>query len=591
MASRKSSITAELKLAGKAQFKSGLNEAGRDARVFGRDLNNISGKGIGGLGRQFSGARSAIIGLTGATAAAAVGVKSVFEAASTQEGLMRGLAAASDGVRSVESQFERLRIKAMESGVSINEMAQAFMQLRGAAVSSDDAEKAASAVANALNRVNRGADFGAVMANLVQITSRTTGLGDEIKETANYLPQIRSLSKLKFGTDTGEGLNKAGVTGRQWVNGIVEELAKYEKATGGAKAATKTFASAWDQLKVTAGQLVIEPITKAIVNLTDKLEEVRQDGPMLLNPDAKPKEVLTKAQLDEKKIKAAEELQKLEDARAESVKETFAKEIEIAEAEANLAEAKTQNSDAAVLAASQELAILKEKMAVMVASNATDAEAVEFIKQRIALEQSADNITRDAERSKAQAADSRELALLEAKAGGASSRKLNKIEKNNRLATEEDRLIKDGATPEQAKETASRRIEAEDRIKQDEDRASMGLRPRIRGAGRGKEKSESGLGSERYTGLINETTAFKGLDSYDEMQPDPAAIEAKKEAMRTIKGAGHKEPKQKGDAPASSGVGGDVAKLITAMQSVEKAVRDIGPSRNDKAKPISTTAR
>ena len=577
MASRKSSITAELKLAGKAQFKSGLNEAGRDARAFGRDLEKIGGKGIGGLGRQFGVARSAIIGLTAATAGAAVGVKSVFEAASNQEQLMRGLAATSDGVRSVESQFERLRIKAMESGVSVNEMAQAFTQLRGAAVGSEDAEKTAAAVANALNRVGRGADFGAVMQNLVQITSRTTGLGDEIKETANYLPQIRAISKLRFGSDTGEGLNKAGVTGRDWVAGIVDELAKYEKATGGAKAATKSFSSAWDQLKATAGSVILEPMTGVIQSITDGIEELKSNAPLLLGGAGTQKESLSREELEKKKVKAAEELKKLEEARAESVRETFTKELEISEAESKLAHAKSINDDAMILAARQELAILKEKMAVMIASNATDAEAVEFIKKRVALEQDADNIARDAERSKQRAAASDELKLLEARAGGASDRKLKKMEKGQRLGAEEDKLLKEGMAPAKAKEFARRKIEAEDRIAQDADRASMGLRPRIRGAGF-KDESDS-----RRAGL--DTATYEGLENLASMQPAPSD-------RRTTKGAGYKEPRQRQDgAKTSGGVGGDIAKLIAATERVEKAVLSIGPTRNDKAKPISTTAR
>ncbi len=265
-------------------------------------------------------------------------------------------------------------------------------------------------------------------------------------------------------------------------------------------------------------------------------------------------------------------------------------ELDIARAENDLTEAKARNNEEAITSATQELAILKEKKKTMEAMGITEQQATEFIKKRVELEREGDKITRDAENRKQASKDKDELALLEAKAGGASPRKMKKLEKNQRLSEERERLEKQGMNPDAAKAQATRKVDAEDRISQDEERAAMGLRPRIRGAGRGKKDTRAS-GLNYLDGHDMGDPEFKGLEKYDAMQPDPDAAEAKqKDLSRKIQGAGRDKAKIAERDKPSDGVGG-ASQVIAALQRIEKAVRDTGPASNERGKPLSSVNR
>ena len=152
-----------------------------------------------------------------------------------------------------------------------------------------------------------------------------------------------------------------------------------------------------------------------------------------------------------------------------------------------------------------------------------------------------------------------------------SPRKLEKYQKEQSRMKEEKRLVEEvGLSPEQAKEMAKRR-----------ENLQTPRNGRIRGAG------FKGSKDERYTGVEN-----AGFNDVATLNAERLDAMVKPPSPRTIKGAGAKEPKQKDDgAKPSTGVGGDIAKLIAATERVEKAVLSIGPSSNDRAKPLSTSTR
>ena len=591
MASRKSSITAELKLAGKGQFKSGLNEAGRDARAFGKSMESIGGKGIGSSmrltelhsGLQLAGSAARMAGSA---------FKSAFSKDLNVEQLAMGLASVSDGTETLAQQFAALKEAAKMPGLGFTEIAKGSLDLQSVGVEAAASREIIINLGNALANAGKGKDaLEGITTALAQMYGKGKVSAEEINQIAERYPKIRGLL-------AGLDMNSPS----KFTEGLSKELAKMPRATGTAKDAIDNLGDAWDQLSVSISGGKLNDAIKSIgqgaadalssSELSEAAEKLGKgvrgafsggsDSPLAKYELSA--EEIAKRQEAKRAAAEAEQLQK------EQILES---ELEIIRAENELADAKTKNKESDILLATQELAILKERKKLMETIGISEQQATEFIRDRVSLELQGDKITRDAEQRNQRKKSEDELAMLEAQAGGASERKLKELEKTQRLGSEEDRLLKEGRSPAQAKEMARRKVEAEDRIATDSQRAEMGLRPRIRGAGRGGENRRTGLGSESYTGLIDESTEFQGLDALARMQPDPAATQAKIEGMRKpIKGAGAKEPKQKDDgAKPSTGVGGDIAKLIAATERVEKAVLSIGPSSNDRAKPLSTSTR
>lgn len=617
MANVRSSITAHLQL-DRAQFTSGLREASQQTRMFGRDLQGVNAAGAtAGRSQGYANLAGKIAIVAGAAMAAKTAVTAVFDASSNRESLIRALAATSDGARSVEDQFDRLQASAMRSGIGVDAMVRSFIQLRGASLSSEDAEKTAAAVANALNRIGRGADFEPVMTNLKQISSRITGLGDEIKETANYLPEIRKLSNLKFGTDTGEGLNKKGITGKMFVQGITEELAKYETATGGAKAATANLDNAFENLKVTSGNVFLPAMvgtvnlaTTAIKKLGEGISFVKDEyNQMTSGADptrtaaavSAPPGILSEAQLQQKKVDAAKEAQQLEEARAEAVAKALGDELNLASLQQGVAIERADNNAAGILAAETDLALAKEKQTIMRDLNATEAEATEHIRRRVKIEQESANAARARSLEKATKKEEQSLALTEAEADGTSPRRLKKMQKEARLQQETERLKGEGFTEKQSSDLASRRVSAEDRLTENRDRAAKGLRPRTRtitDPGEQSRRSFNRLSSgdkEKLEGLSSSEGAFQ---TFQRKQAGGIAANAddslaSRPRPSRIQGAGKKKEKEPGEVGVnpdgkSKPAGGAEAvyqeKVIRALDNVRKAVEANGPTASTRTK-------
>ncbi len=589
MANRKSSITAELKLNGKAQFKSSLNEASRDARVFGKTLENIGGKGIGSSmrltelhsGLQLAGSAARIAGAA---------FKSAFSKDLNVEQLAMALSSVSDGTQTLAQQFAALKEAAKLPGLGFTEIAKGSLDLQSVGVSAEQSREVIIQLGNALASTGKGkAELEGITTALAQMYGKGKVSAEEINQIAERYPAIRAIAAT---------LDKESPS--KFTEGLSEALSKLPRATGTAQDAIDNLGDATDQFMTgkTGGGITnfVKDLADGASNavnstngLADSFEKLGKGVRNAFTDRSGGQSLLEKYELSAEEIAKRQAMKKAAaDAELREKERLLDAELDITRAENDLTEAKARNNEEAITSATQELAILKEKKKLMEAMGITEQQATDFIKKRVELERDGDKITRDAENRKQAVADKDELAMLEAKAGGASSRKMKKLEKNQRLSAEEDRLIKQGMNPDAAKAQASRKVEAEDRIAQDEDRAAMGLRPRIRGAGYKKKQGKSGLGSATYDGLNPE---FQGLEALSAMQPDPSAVAAgPTQERKRIQGAGRDKAKiAERDKPAD-GVGG-ASQVIAALQRIEKAVRDTGPASNERGKPLSSVNR
>ena len=150
-----------------------------------------------------------------------------------------------------------------------------------------------------------------------------------------------------------------------------------------------------------------------------------------------------------------------------------------------------------------------------------------------------------------------------------SPRQLAKQEAKDRIAGKTEELVKQGFKRSEAEQMAKGEEGRRERTQTDSERAAAGLRPRIRGAGYKGAEQDSGLGSMKFTGL-------EGLAA---MQPETQ--------RKTIKGAGSKKKEEK----SSDKTENPWQMLVNAMLQVKASVDNLQPNASDKSKPRSTSAR
>ena len=151
-----------------------------------------------------------------------------------------------------------------------------------------------------------------------------------------------------------------------------------------------------------------------------------------------------------------------------------------------------------------------------------------------------------------------------------SPRQLAKQEAKERVQGQKEELIKQGFSRDEADKMAKGKESRRERTQTDTERAAAGLRPRIRGVGyQGGGRESQGLGG----------VSFPALEGLAAMQPE--------KPRKTIKGVGSKKKDEaSSDKPANSW-----QVLVNAMLRVASAVDKMAPNASDKSKPRSTSAR
>lgn len=189
-------------------------------------------------------------------ASAGVGAISSRIAADT-ESLTRGIATFSRDADDLQSQLTRLRDVAKLPGLSFEGAVRGSISLQAAGLSANLAERSMMAFGNALATVGKGsADLDGVTLALTQIASAGKLMGDELNQLSERTPQVRQALLRAFGTASTEEIRKMGLTAQQVIVGIVSELEKLPRVSGG-------IANVFENIKDLA-ERAIEPLGKGI---------------------------------------------------------------------------------------------------------------------------------------------------------------------------------------------------------------------------------------------------------------------------------------------------------------------------------------
>lgn len=185
------------------------------------------------------------------------------------EALNNGLIAVAGGAAQAEIQMTRLKEVAKMPGLDLTGAVRMSVSLQATGMAAKDAEQAISVFGNALataGRIGDGSLEGVALA-LTQIMSKGKVMAQEINQIGERVPQIRTAMKSAFGTADTEVLQKMGLSSEQFISGVVKELGRLPKVTGGMKNDLENMKDSVNQAAVALGQAFAPQVSAAMADV------------------------------------------------------------------------------------------------------------------------------------------------------------------------------------------------------------------------------------------------------------------------------------------------------------------------------------
>ncbi len=223
------------------------------------------------------------IGAGIASAALGALVKGWISASVQMEKMFKGLTAVAGGAAEAKKQFVGLREVAKLPGLGLPEAVKGSISLQAVGFSAKQAEEALMAFGNALATVGKGrAELDGVILALTQMRAKGKVMGDDLRQIANYLPQIRKAMLDAFGTASSKNLQEMNVSAERFIETIVREFQKLPGVMGGAANAVENLSDSMFQLKSNLGNVLLPTYiaildkVSALVAAMDEWSETRK---------------------------------------------------------------------------------------------------------------------------------------------------------------------------------------------------------------------------------------------------------------------------------------------------------------------------
>lgn len=233
------------------KIKAGREEMGKGAeaaRHLGGAVRGLSGmlQGLGANAKHLVGIGAGISAVAGAAG---------FADAAKLDSLTRGLASVSVSAADLQGQLSRLREVAKLPGLGFEEAVQGSLSLQSAGISARLAERSLMAFGNALATVGKGKDdLNGVTLALQQMAAKGKISAEEINQINERVPQIRAAMQRAFGTADTEELAKLGIDVTTFITGVVADMEKLPKVSGGIQNSIENMADAMKDALVPLGQ-------------------------------------------------------------------------------------------------------------------------------------------------------------------------------------------------------------------------------------------------------------------------------------------------------------------------------------------------
>lgn len=222
------------------------------------------------LGREISRAGLSLRGFGTSWSIYVTAPLTAFLAASTMAGvkmdsLTRGLTAITHSSAKTQKQIIDMLEVAKLPGLGFKEAMEGNIRLQATGFSASLAKRSLLSFGNALATVGKGkADLDGIILALTQISAKGKVMAQEINQLGERVPQIRKIMEQAFGTADTEKIQKMGLSSKDFIEMIVEELEKLPKVTGGALNDLENLADAAFISFSKVGESVLEVLVPAV---------------------------------------------------------------------------------------------------------------------------------------------------------------------------------------------------------------------------------------------------------------------------------------------------------------------------------------
>lgn len=153
-----------------------------------------------------------------------------------------------------DKEVQALRKSALAPGLDFEQAVKASIRLQGVEYSAEAARKTIEQVANAVTMTGGTAqNLESVTVQMSQMISKGKVLAQDLRIIQENMPVISKLMKQAFGTSNADDLQKAGITGREFVDKITAQMEKLPRVSGGISNAIVNAGSAVKNFLATVG--------------------------------------------------------------------------------------------------------------------------------------------------------------------------------------------------------------------------------------------------------------------------------------------------------------------------------------------------
>lgn len=226
-------------------------QAASAGQTAGQSFSSGFSSGLSSVGAAFDQFNSELTGIGARLTASitvplvALGVAAVSAFAEI-DSLKRGLVATTGSAEEAARQFAELREVAKLPGLGLEEAARGAVNLQNFGFSANEAKTILLNFGNALATVGKGrAELDRVILQLGQMAGASKVLIADLRPIIQQVPQVAEIIRTKFGPEVlsapAEALAALGVSSREFIRILVEELGKLPKVTGGIKNELENF--------------------------------------------------------------------------------------------------------------------------------------------------------------------------------------------------------------------------------------------------------------------------------------------------------------------------------------------------------------
>lgn len=219
--------------------------------------------------------KDVVMGIVGLFKKMATAMKNFVDEAMTQaadyEALVAGLRIFAKDDQETGYRVARLRELSTLPGIDFFTALRTSSQLQGTGLDSRMSERVIKEVGNALAMVGKtdNESFQGVLLAFTQIVTKGGAIGQEIRQIAERLPQIRKLMMDAFGTSRSEEIEKMGIKGADFIAMLLDQMEKLPRAADTAKNFFQNMGETWQMVMVTIG----EALNKNVIPMFQKIQD------------------------------------------------------------------------------------------------------------------------------------------------------------------------------------------------------------------------------------------------------------------------------------------------------------------------------